>query len=71
MAGILSLGGWILISLLSQWSGPGKFFAGSLLQESQGIIYGMTSDWRPYAGGVICVICAVAGAAAVFRRWEA
>ncbi len=71
MAGILSLVSWVLISLLSQWSGPGKFLAGSLLEESQGIIYGMTPDWRPYAGGVICIIAAVAGAAAIFRRWEA
>jgi ABC-2 type transport system permease protein len=71
VAGILSLGGWILISLLSQWGGAGKFLAGSLLQESQGIIYGMTPQWHPYAGGVICIIGAVTGAAAVFRRWEA
>ncbi|MBN2051751.1 MAG: ABC transporter permease subunit [Spirochaetales bacterium] len=70
-AGIFSLGVWLLLSLLSQWGRVGRFFTGALVGESSAIMFGMSVDWRPYAGAVGLTAAALVSAVAVFRRWEA
>lgn len=70
-AGVLSLVVWVFLSLLSKWQGPGAFLFGSLLSETQGQIFSMPVDWRPYFGAVVLIVGSVAAAVGAFRRWEA
>lgn len=70
-AGIFSFVAWLALSLLSQLGSFGRYLTGSLVAEAQPIIFGMSPDWRPYAGGVVLAAAALIGAVTMFRRWEA
>jgi len=70
-AGIFSFVLWLLLSLLSRIGTLGRYLSGSLVGEMSPIIFGMSVDWRPYAGSVVFITLVLAAAVTVFRRWEA